>query len=271
MRQFLIFVLLILMMFSACSSEDKIVEQIEHFYERMEKEAPFVTIEGIPVAQKVRFVQPDDLRLPDSLELKQIALIRHGEPDLTKTGRFSYEEAKAYMKSYDSVGILVPDEPFFELEEEEDVVFYVSNLNRAKTTADYLFGTEQERVESEEFREFERSLGNRRGRISLPLRYWSITARLEWYLGINRDGIESFSKAKERAKSGAMKLEDQSEKHDKVVLVAHGFLNRYLEKYLKEQGWQVVRDGGIDYFATTILVKVVEEDESAGKSVSEVN
>jgi broad specificity phosphatase PhoE len=269
MKQPLIYVFILFVMFNGCSKANKTVEQVEHFYERLDEQSTFVTLEGVPVAQKVRFVRTTDVEVPDSLELKQIALIRHGEPNLTKTGRFSYEEAAAYMKSYDSVGILVPDEPFFQVEEEEEILFYVSNLNRAKTTADYLFGPEQERVESEEFREFERSLGNRRASISLPLRYWSITARLEWYLGINRNGIESFAEAKKRAEQGAMKLNAQSQEHDKIVLVAHGFLNRYIEKYLKAQGWQVVRDGGLNYFATTILVKLEEASEPA--SVAKVD
>jgi broad specificity phosphatase PhoE len=263
MKQLSIYAFILFVMFSGCSKANKTVEQLENFYNQLAEESTFVTVEGVPVAQKTRFVRPGDVQVPDSLELKQIALIRHGEPSLTKTGRFNYEEAKEYMKSYDSVGIFVPDEPFFQVEEEEEILFYVSNLNRAKTTADYLFGPERERVESEEFREFERSLGNRHAPISLPLRYWSIRARLEWYLGINRDGIESFAEAKERAKRGAIKLDVQSQEHDKIVLVAHGFLNRYIEKYLKEQGWQVVRDGGMNYFATTILVKVEEASEAA--------
>lgn len=246
---------------SGCRKEKKTVEQIENFYEQLNEQAPFVTVADVPVAQKIRFVQEADLALPEGMELKQIALIRHGEPDLHKTGRFSYEEAKEYIKNYDSVGILVPNEPFFQVGEEEEILFYTSNLNRAKTTVDYLFGPERERVESADFREFERSLKNRKAPIRLPLRYWSITARLEWYLGINRGGIESFSDAKKRAKKGAAKLDALTAGHDKIVLVAHGFLNRYIEKYLKQHGWKVVRDGGLNYFATTILVKLEEEEE----------
>ena len=257
-------------MMSGCSKRNQLIERIEYFYEQQGQEAAFVTVDGEPVARKIRFVRAEDELVPDSLELKQIALIRHGEPDLAKTGRFSYEEAKEYMKNYDSVGILVPDEPFFEVAEEEEILFYVSNLNRAKTTADYLFGPEQERVESEEFREFERSLENRRAPISLPLRYWSISARLEWYLGINRGGIESFGDAKKRAARGAAKLDTLSEEHEKIALVAHGFLNRYIKKYLKEQGWEVVREGGLNYFATTILVKIDEAEEQE-ESVAKVD
>lgn len=258
-----------LMIGSGCENKENSLKKIEHFYEEMDAQAEFVSVEGVPVARKVRFIQEEDLQLPDSLELKQIALIRHGEPALEKIGRFSYEEAKQYMKDYDSVGILVPDEPFFLVQEGEDILFYVSNLNRARATADYLFGPEQERVESAEFREFERSLGNRRAPISLPLRYWTVTARLEWLLGINREGIESFGAAKKRAERAAEKLHSQRREHDKIAVVAHGFLNRYLKKYLKDRGWHIVREGGLSYFGTTILVKLEESDRE--ELVTEMN
>lgn len=259
----------LMVMSSGCSNKKDRLKQIENFFEEMDAQAEFVSVEGVPVARKVRFIQEEEMLLPDSLELKQIALIRHGEPALEKEGRFSYEEAKQYMKNYDSVGILIPDEPFFQVGEEEEILFYVSNLNRAKTTADYLFGPEQERVESTEFREFERSLGKRRAPIRLPLRYWTVTARIEWILGINREGIESFGAAKERAEKAAEKLNSQSREHDKIAVVAHGFLNRYLKKYLKDRGWHIVREGGLSYFGTTILVKM--EETGREELITEVN
>lgn len=248
---------------ASCQPKEETTEAIKEWYEQRDREAEYVTVEGVPVARKVRFVQEEDNIVPNNKKIRQIALIRHGEPDLNKVGRFNYEQAKEYIRGYDSVGILVPDEPFFIVEEEEDILFYTSTLNRARTTAEYLFGPESDIVESADFREFERSLGKRTITRGLPLRYWTVTARIEWILGINRDGVESFQEAKERALAGAQKLNQVSEENPKVVLVAHGFLNRYIEKYLRDMGWEVVRDGGKNYFATTILVKV-EEEETEG-------
>lgn len=40
------------------------------------------------------------------------------------------------------------------------------------------------------------------------------------------------------------------------MLVAHGFLNRYIKEDLEKMGWRVVRDGGHGYLGTTILAKI---------------
>ncbi len=260
--------LIVLIGISMSGCQEKLLAVLEEKYEALNEQAEYVSVEGVPVAKKMRFLELSEEVMPEGAELKQIALIRHGEPDLNKIGRFNYKEAKQYIKDYDSVGILIPDEPFFELEEEEEVLIFVSNLNRAISTAKYLFGTERDITQSAEFREFERSLGDRRIKMDLPLRYWTITARIEWLLGFNEEGIESFEEARERAMAGAIKLATHSERHDKVVLVAHGFLNRYIKKYLKDLGWEVVRDGGRDYLGATILAKI---DEEEGGSIAQMD
>lgn len=258
-------------MFSGCQREDEKLDPVRSWYSKMDREAEFVTVDGVPVARKIRFLKEreEDSLISGELEIRQIALVRHGEPDLEKEGLFDYEGAKEYIKNYDSVGIVVPDEPFFMVEDDEDIAFYTSTLNRAKSTAEYLFGPDRNFVESEDFREFERSLGNRTIKRGLPLRYWTVSTRIEWMLGINREGVESFQEAKKRALAGAEKLDEVSENHPKVVLVAHGFLNRYLSKYLQDMGWEVVRDGGKNYFATTILAKVSEKPNELSQKEEE--
>lgn len=244
--------------------QEQVIEILEEKYKEQNRNAEFVTVDDVPVAQKVKFVEPEEELLPDTANLRQIALIRHGEPDLLKNGQFSYEQAKDYIKNYDSVGIMVPDEPFFILEDTEDVVLFTSTIPRAQATAKYLFGADRDIKVSADFREFERKIGNRRMKMNLPLRYWTTTARIKWMLGIDREGIESFSEARERARRAAQILAEASEQNPKVVLVAHGFLNRYIKKNLEKMGWKVVRDGGSNYFATTILAKI-EEDNRENK------
>ncbi|EMR02926.1 histidine phosphatase family protein [Cesiribacter andamanensis] len=257
----LMLVMLVPVSFSCQSNamqEDPIL-RIEDKYKELNAAAEFVTVKGVPVAQKTRFIREEDQVLEDYENLRQIALIRHGEPDLHKTGKFSYEEAKEYVKHYDSVGIILPDEPFFDVEDKEEIAFFSSTINRAHNTAQYLFGADREMVVSADFREFERQIGNRRIRMRLPLKYWTTTARIKWMLGLDREGLESFSEAKERARKAASLLDDASRTTPKVVLVAHGFLNRYIKRNLEREGWRVVRDGGDNYFATTILVKLEED------------
>ncbi|WP_224997507.1 histidine phosphatase family protein [Cesiribacter sp. SM1] len=250
--------------------QEQILNNLEIKYKELNRNADFVTANGVPVAQELHFVEPNKNLLPENAQVRQIALIRHGEPDLTKTGQFTYEEAKSFIRNYDSVGIIIPDRPFFKLNEAEEVALFTSTIPRAQATAKYLFGAEREIVITEDFREFERIIGKRRVKMRLPLKYWTTTARIKWMLGLDREGIESFSEAKERARKGAMLLDESSEEIPKVVLVAHGFLNRYIRKNLEELGWRVVRDGGDNYFATTILAKIdTEEDRNDTNLVTE--
>jgi broad specificity phosphatase PhoE len=235
------------------------IARLEQKYKELNASAEFVTVNGVPVAQKTRFIREEDGVLENYGQLRQIALIRHGEPDLRKTGKFTYDEAKAFITDYDSVGIVLPDEPFFDVEDKEEISFFTSTINRAHRTAQYLFGADREMVVSADFREFERQIGERRIRMRLPLRYWTTTARIKWMLGIDRDGLESFGEARERARKAASLLEDATQTNPKAVLVAHGFLNRYIKRNLEKSGWQVVRDGGDNYFATTILVKLEDD------------
>lgn len=241
--------------------DKQVIQKLEETYDELNQNAEFVTVNGVPVAQETRFIQPDDGAVPDYRKLRQIALIRHGEPDLHKTGRFSYDQAKDYIKHYDSVGIILPDKPFFMLKEDEKVVLYTSTIPRAQATARYLFGEHREAIISADFREFDRQIGNRRFKMNLPLRYWTVSARIMWMLGLDREGIESFSEARERARKAAELLAESADEDHKAVLVAHGFLNRFIKKNLEKSGWRVVRDGGNNYFSTTILVKIEDDDE----------
>ncbi|AHM62527.1 hypothetical protein D770_21390 [Flammeovirgaceae bacterium 311] len=270
----LFFIAMLVIVSAGCQEKDmqeQLVKNLETKYKELNNNAAYVTANGVPIAQELHFVEPDQNFLPQNSRVRQIALIRHGEPDLVKTGKFTYEEAKSFIKNYDSVGIVIPDRPFFILEDTNEVALYTSNVPRAQATAKYLFGAERDIVTTSDFREFERIIGTRRVKMRLPLKYWTTTARIKWMLGLDREGIESFSEAKERARKGALILDSASEDNPKVVLVAHGFLNRYIRKSLEKQGWMVVRDGGDNYFATTILAKIDTEEESSNNLVTETD
>ena len=74
-------------------------------------------------------------------------------------------------------------------------------------------------------------------------------------MGLNRKGIERKSDAKKRAQEVAAFLEQDALNKGKTVLVSHGLLNRYVEKYLKRLGWQTVYNGGNGYLSQRMLVK----------------
>ena len=251
--------------------KQQIIQSIASKYTELNAEADYVTANGVPVVKSTRFIAPEDKVVPDYSNLRQVALVRHGEPDLVKTGKFSHEEARQFLVNYDSVGIVVPDEPFFNVGDVDEVAIFASPINRARSTAQYLFGTDSVMTISRDFREFETTIGKYSPKVRLPIKKWTALARIKWILGIDRGNIESFADARERARKVAKQLAEASEDNSKVVLVAHGFLNRYVKQNLEDMGWRVVRDGGNGYLATTILVKIEDEPISQKQSDSELS
>lgn len=246
------FVLLIFkgLVFIHCFPLFSQTERIIEFYDAVEAAAGE---EGF----QLTFVQPEMNLVDDYEALQQIILIRHGEPALKKHGWFKRKEAQGFVLAYDSVGIYPPEyKPVLLYPNEVDTVF-TSSIPRAKNTADLIFGEGYAFQPYPLFREFERKIFAFPN-LKLPLKYWLVKSRILWFLGMNKKGIESFSKAKKRAKLGVNQLELKAQRDGKVVLVSHGLLNRFLVKYLKKNGWQVARDGGSGYLASWLLVKVVE-------------
>ena len=222
------------------------IDRVQTYYDRLSEKNPQPTIS---------FIQPESNLVDDYFELEQIILIRHGEPDLKKSGWFNRKEAIEFIRNYDEAGVKPLSFIPVELKAGELNTVYTSTLNRSKHSARLIFGDSVDYDERFLFREFERHI-IRFPNIKLPLKFWTTTARLSSILGSRHVQIESFRSAKARAKKAVQALEAYAAKDKKVVLVAHGFLNRYLIKYLKRQGWTLARDGGSDYLAASHLVRV---------------
>lgn len=183
--------------------------------------------------------------------LKQIILIRHGEPDLDKKSCRNREAAKDYMQAYDTVGV-IPFDPFPVCPEGLPIdKIYHSNLERAKHTAQLTFGGQYNLVEMPRFREFERKVISFFN-IKMPLEFWMGFSRGLYMLGLNDNGIENFKEARKRARGNAEFLTEKAEQDEMVIVVAHGLHNKYVGKYLKKAGWELVRDGGQPYTAVNV-------------------
>lgn len=238
-----------LLLIHLCTQASAQIKEIKAYYSQADKEAG----QG-----GITFIQPE-MQLVDHYEhLQQIILIRHGEPALKKSGWFNREEAKQFIRDYDSVGV----EPISYLpvliQERDLQVIHTSTLNRAMHTARLVFGDNISYQEQALFREFERKIIGFPN-VKMPLKIWLNSSRILWLLGGNDQNIESFREARERAEQGSMRLSEYAIKERKVALVAHGFLNRYLIKKLKKAGWHLVRKGGSGYLAASLLVKLEPE------------
>ncbi|MEO0404981.1 MAG: hypothetical protein AAF193_08930, partial [Bacteroidota bacterium] len=109
------------------------LSEVESFFQEIEeksKEKP----------QTIRFIQEEDSLVADFSKLSQIVIIRHGEPTLDHKVRRSRKETVAYVRQYDSVGVYPPHFIPFILEPDELKVIHTSNINRAISTAEQVFG-----------------------------------------------------------------------------------------------------------------------------------
>ncbi|MEM6644204.1 MAG: histidine phosphatase family protein [Bacteroidota bacterium] len=228
------------------------LEELKAHYQELEKKSK---------KQWVNLQFADETILPqkDLKNLQQIVLIRHGEPALKKEGWRTRKKAMKFLQAYDAAEVYEPAvDPFLLRPGDVDTIF-TSTLNRSISTAAYLFDNDQASKSTPIFREFERKIFVFPN-IILPLNWWLVSSRLLWFAGLNDNGIESFRDAKCRARVAVRLLEENAQRNGKTILVSHGLLNHFLSKFLKENGWTEVYDGGKGYLSQKMLVKLAPEE-----------
>jgi broad specificity phosphatase PhoE len=187
-------------------------------------------------------------------DIEQIILIRHGEPDLMKKGWRNRKEADQYILDYDSAEIIVSNfKPVCGVNPQTARVFH-SSLPRARHTAKVIFPDYFDMIEDKRFVEFQRKT-MKFFNVKLPLKFWTVSSRLLWLMGLNDKGIENKKEAKKRARLNAEFLEKSIDERNVSVLVGHGLHNRYIKKYLKKSGWKSVYDSGSGYLSMKILAR----------------
>ncbi len=246
-KHFVIGLVFSILLSSAWYSGHAQLESVKAHYKKLEKQT-----KDVPVT--IQFVQEEMNLVEDISKLKQIVLVRHGEPALNKKGWRKRKEAITFIAQYDSVGVYPPEHLPIKLGAAEVDVIFTSTLNRSISTAGQLFQEFENQQAEPIFREFERKVFSFFN-IKLPLKWWTTGSRVFWLMGFNKKGIESASEAKQRAKEGAILLDTDASENGKTLLVSHGFLNHYLVKYLKKNGWTQVYDGGKGYLSQKVLVR----------------
>jgi broad specificity phosphatase PhoE len=222
---------------------DKITAKYEVLKNRAEGE-----ILSIP------FIHEEDSLVADFSSLSQIILVRHGEPALKKDGWRTRREAMKFIRDYDSASVYEPAVRPVELRSDDISYMYTSELPRSISTAQFLFAGRKKKS-MEEFNEFQRKILSFYD-VKMPLNFWLNTSRVLWLLGLNNRGVETYKEAKQRAKKAAQVLQDDASKNGKTLLISHGFLNHFLVKYLRKQGWAEVYNGGKGYLSQRMLVKL---------------
>ena len=178
----------------------------------------------------------------------KIILIRHGEPEVAIKKFYSRNEMLLYDEEYLNSNIKgFKKSP---LEEVQVKKVYHSPLRRAEHTAQLLF-PKSELIADERFKEFERGVAYNLP-LKLPLKLWKIISRGMWFLGFSKKA-ESFRKARKRVKANAEFLQNKALEEGTVVVVAHGFHNRFLTYYLKKIGWEISYSSGYGFLGVQIL------------------
>ena len=221
----------------------------------LEKEIKGVQLQKFNTEICLDFVRKEDLNNFNDTTVLQIIIIRHGEPAMNKKGWKNREEAIRYTQMYDSVGVYDFDRLPICLREKDVDTVYTSLLPRSINTAEKTIGDTIFMCSKSLFNEFERKIINFPN-IKLPRKFWSITTRVVWIMGFNHKGIESFSEAKERARTAAQFLAGKSQRHGKALLFSHGFLNKYIKRYLKQMGYKAINLDGQEYLGSYYFYKV---------------
>ena len=238
-QKFIGFLFVFLLFNLSLTSQDDKIKSLKNYYKRQDK-----------LACLTLFSDPAE-------DVRQIILIRHGEPDLDKKGWRNRHEAIQYMKDYDSVGVLpFPTGPIC-AEGLPVTKVHHSSIERAKSTAQLAYG-QYNLISSYEFREFGKKT-MKFCNIKMPLKFWTAGSRILWLMGLNDKGIESFREAKARAQANANFLEIDATMEGPVILVAHGLHNKYVKKYLKRMGWKKVKDNGSGYLSVKIMARKKNE------------
>jgi len=167
----------------------------------------------------------------------QIILLRHGKPDVPEHGKLSVGEIHRWVESYNSAGLLAGHNPPGEAIEIASSCNAVvcSNLPRSVESARALGVDEIDFVEST-FREMQLPYGSFPSpRLSPEI--WTALFRFLWFFGYSSNG-ESLGEARLRASKGANRLKKIATDSGSVLLVGHGFTNRFIAKELLSAGWQ---------------------------------
>jgi broad specificity phosphatase PhoE len=177
----------------------------------------------------------------------RIVLLRHGKPDVPKLGKLRASEIYQWIESYNSAGLNIEHRPSREAIEIANNcnTIVCSDLPRSIESARALGVREVNHIESM-FREMGLPYASFPSPKLSP-NIWAALFRVLWFFGYSSNG-ESLREAKLRASNGASMLKEIAANTGSVLLVGHGFVNRFIAKELLSNGWQGPASPGKKYW-----------------------
>jgi broad specificity phosphatase PhoE len=166
----------------------------------------------------------------------RIVLVRHGRPAIAIAPRTSHHGFRSYIDAYEAAGLDPSSAPPAELQDlvaELDSVF-TSGKPRAHDSARVL-APNAELIAEPLF--VEAPLASPRiPLLRMRVTKWAVVARVLWHAGLH-PRIESYPRAKKRAKDAANILVARARKEGIAVLVAHGYFNLMIGRELRRRGF----------------------------------
>lgn len=176
--------------------------------------------------------------------IKEIILMRHGQPNLAHVGKVSALDMKRWIEEYELSEIVDQPAPQASAKLAEAAsVIVASNAPRALTSVQAL-GLQPKLVD-ELFCEAELPYGLWKWPRLSPFT-WVFILRILWLCGFSRR-VESIRNAKVRAEAAAQHLQSLANAGT-VLLVGHGFMNRMIAKQLEAAGWARQQSTGSRYW-----------------------
>ena len=177
----------------------------------------------------------------------KIVLLRHGKPDLAHGTSLHTREIPGFIQAYDAAGITLDQPPTEEAIEQAGACKLVvcSNLFRSTESARAL-GANDKLVTDADFREVGMPYPLWPP-LRLPLNLWATVLRLIQLAGYQRNG-ESISGARLRVRAASKKLVASATEHGSVLLVGHGYMNRFLARELLKRGWVGPKTPGHEFW-----------------------
>jgi len=186
--------------------------------------------------------------------------MRHGQPDINMKNAINAINAinardfNKWIKAYNNSGINLSKTPGEKLSKvvTDCNTIVCSDHRRSIQSAEYLALNKNIQI-NPLFREAGLPFANWKGPKFSP-RIWSITFRLLWFLGY-KSHSESYSQAVERSVNACKMLQQLAAWSAPVLLIGHGFMNRFIARQLRFSGWSGPKNPGRNYWSYAIYEK----------------
>ena len=176
----------------------------------------------------------------------EITLVRHGKPNLKKSGRINAAGMREWVSAYDASRISGVPASAAKVACQNSHLVVSSPLPRAVSSLHSL-GVKPDFILNE-LSEAPLPIFNVPA-IKLPPSLWLVLFRLLWLAGASSKS-ESCADARLRAKSVADRLTVLAHEHKQVLSMGHGIMNKLISKELERAGWKKVTDGESGYWGT---------------------